>query len=94
MNNKKLIAGDSLVFMKDSAGNVFVGFHRVVAISLLGALRYVGWKLILRENEEIPRKGRGKLLAKRQNWTEFAIWEIVENALNVQWTLPLGILVQ
>ncbi|KAG5019007.1 hypothetical protein JHK87_014862 [Glycine soja] len=71
VNNKKLVAGDAVVFMKNSRGGLLVGIRRTTRFSP-GKGGDVGTRIKVDEEEEeeeevrevFSRDGRGKLSAK------------------------------
>lgn len=101
MNRKKLIAGDSVVFMRDSRGKMYIGLRRSVRYGNNGDSAGARWR------EQTGMKAEAVAVAveravlglpfevvyyPRAGWADFMVRaEVVDSAMRVFWTAGMRV---
>lgn len=101
MNRKKLIAGDSVVFMRDSRGKMYIGLRRSVRYGNNGDSAGARWR------EQTGMKAEAVAVAveravlglpfevvyyPRAGWADFIVRaEVVDSAMRVFWTAGMRV---
>lgn len=101
VNQKKLIAGDSVVFMRDSGGKMFVGLRRSVKYGNNGDGATARWReqIGIRAESVVEAVERAVLglpfevvYYPRAGWADFIVRaEVVDAAMRVFWTAGMRV---
>lgn len=101
VNRKKLIAGDSVVFMRDSKGKMYIGLRRSVRYGNNGDSAGARWRDQIGMNAEavavaVERAVLGLpfevVYYPRAGWADFIVRaEVVDSAMRVFWTAGMRV---